>query len=506
MLSFWLMLPLVSAQTVLYIPIDDRPVNLDYVVATAKAAGINIVTPPVSLLGSRGIDGNADDLWDWLFTKAPKADDAVLSVDSLLYGSLVSSRTHNINLPVIEDRLNRFNKLKSLNPRLKIYINSTIMRTPKSGEDNEEPPYYETCGASIFHITALRDKAETKALSSNEQSELDELLGQVPNDILADWYARREKNFLANRQLIDQTKKNVFTYFLLGRDDCSPLSQSHMESRHLAKETASLPESIYACLPGADELGILLLTRAINSSDARIPNVRIMYAPGAGPNTIPSYEDTKVGQTINAHIIAAGGIIKNTASADLVLAVNTPGNGVTYEADSTSNHPGFRISSGLFTRIIAQEISTGRPLAVADIAFANGADNTFMSELKKQNVLFKLAAYSGWNTASNTIGYTISQGMLAYKMPVADKNRLLLVRFLDDWAYQANIREKIATEVLYPLGGNWSYLNEHSPKIAAETLRQLNVFAARNLPYPINKLSVSFPWNRMFEVKIDVAD
>lgn len=504
---FWLTAIPVKAQTIVYIPADDRPVNLDYVVDTAQAAGVNIVAPPSALLGSRSEMGDPDRLWEWLFDHVVTADGVVVSADSLMYGNLVASRKHNVPLDVINGRLNNFAKLKVLNPAMKLYVYATIMRTPKSSGGGEEPPYYKLYGPSIFRITALRDQAETQGLSTNDESELSELLTEVPQPILADWYARREKNLIANQRLISYTKNDIIAYFLLGRDDCSPFSQSHMESRHLAAETAGLPTTKYASFPGADELGMLMVTRAINDATSRKPIVHVLFSPGTGPNTVPSYEDVSVGQTINAHILAAGGIPLNSEQADLILAVNTPEDGVTREADSAFNRGQYRAAPVALAVEIAREVAAGHRLAVADITFANGADNAFMSELGKRDLLFKLESYSGWNTASNTIGYAIGQGMLAGAMAPVDKNRILAVRLLDDWAYQANVREAVGTEVLYPLGGNWSYLDKLAPQLTAETERRLRAFAADNFSdYPLNNFKLSFPWNRMFEVKIELND
>jgi hypothetical protein len=501
----WLGIPAVNAQTIVYIPADDRPVNLDYVVDTAKAVGVEIVTPPAIFLGSRGKGGDPDGLWGWLFEKASLADDVIVSADSLLYGNLVVSRTHNIPMTVIEDRLNNFAKLKTLSPAMRIYVHTTIMRTPQTGADGEEPLYYEKYGPSIFRISALRDRDAIKGLSRLEKNELSGLLTKVPQEVLNDWYARREKNLLATRRLIEYTKQDIFSYFLLGRDDCAPFSQSHLESRLLAAETAVLPLSKYASFPGADELGMLMLTRAINNAELRIPIVRVEYAPGTGADTVPSYEDTAVGQTIMAHIFAAGGIPLPAKQSDLVLAVNTPEDGITREADSTFNKARYRRSSAVLAADMAREITAGHRLAAADIAFANGADNAFMAALRKDGMLFKLQAYAGWNTASNTIGYAIGQGMLAGDMSSKDKNRILAVRYLDDWAYQANIREAVGNGVLYPLGGSWSYLDKLTSRLTVETDGRLRTFAAVNFPdYRLNDFKLSFPWNRMFEVKVEL--
>jgi ATP-dependent DNA ligase len=65
-------------------------------------------------------------------------------------------------------------------------------------------------------------------------------------------------------------------------------------------------------------------------------------------------------------------------------------------------------------------------------------------------------------------------------MTAAAKDRLLATRFLDDWAYQANVRGALGREVLYPAGGNWFYLNELAPRLTAEAGKRLGAFAAKN--------------------------
>lgn len=495
----------VSAQTIVYIPIDDRPVNLQYVVDTAKAAGVDIVTPPADLLGSRTRPGDPDGLWSWLFDQAGTADGVAVAADSLLYGSLVASRTHQMPSDAIEARLANFAKLKADNPSLRLYVYSTIMRTPHYSAGGVEPPYYDTYGPSIFRITALRDLAEMCGLSRQQESELQSLLAEVPSAVLADWYDRREKNYAANECLVEYVKNGTFAYLLLGRDDCSPQSQSHMESRHLAAATAGLPPSKYVSFPGADQLGMLMVTRAINNAVVRMPVTRVFYSPGVGPETVASYEDVAVGRTVSGHIVAAGGLPLQSARADLVLAVNTPLDGVTHEAGSPLNSDKPTAATIALTAAVARELAAGQRLAVADISFANGADNALMAELSRRDLLFKLTAYSGWNTASNTIGFVIGQAMLSEGMPTAAKDRLLAVRFFDDWAYQANVRAAVGNEVLYPAGGSWFYLNDLAPLLTTETDKRLRAFAAANFPaYPLDSFKVSFPWNRMFEVKIDL--
>ena len=54
-----------AAERILYIPLDDRPVNLAYTVDTFKKAGVDVVTPPSELLSSASRKGNPDALGKW---------------------------------------------------------------------------------------------------------------------------------------------------------------------------------------------------------------------------------------------------------------------------------------------------------------------------------------------------------------------------------------------------------------------------------------------------------
>lgn len=496
----------VQAQTILYVPQDNRPVSLDYVVDTATAAGAEIITPQRALIAGRTSPGNPDYLWDWVFTHCKEADAMVLSADALLYGSLVGSRTHQYPEDLLQKRLAKFAELKQMNPNVRLYVYSTIMRTPKASAGGVEPDYYETYGPSIFQITALQDKQETEPLSRSEQQTLLKLTAAVPPQAMDDWFARRAKNYNMNLGLIAYVKNSTFAYLVQGRDDCSPLSRSHQESRHLSEETQKLSASKYASFPGADQLGMLMVVRAINDLSRQVPVVTIIFAPGAGGKTVPTYEDREIAVTLADQISSAGGVVlPSPKQADLLLAVSTPENGITLEASAPANREKTRPSAELFASQIAGALNEGKQVSVASIAFSNGADNALMYELEKGGLLPRLAAFSGWNTASNTLGYAVGQGMLAAKMQPEAKNHLLVVRLLDDWAYQANIRGELVDAVLYPFGGNYVYLDDITPRLTSETKRRMRQFAASNLPdIGIKNFQVSYPWNRMFEVKITV--
>lgn len=429
----------------------------------------------------------------------------VLSADALIYGGLVASRTHELSDDVLLVRTQNFQRLKVMNSAAPIYVFSTIMRSPHASSGGVEPPYYEIYGPDIFRINALQDKQEVEGLSKGEEQELNQLVAEVPKEILHDWYERREKNLKVNMKLVGEAKQNLFAYLLIGRDDASPYSRSHQESRWLSRETAGLAASQYLSFPGADQLGMVLLARAANDIMFKIPSFAIRYTKGVGEKTIPSYEDVEIDSTVRNHIIAAGGVpLLSEKNADIILAVHTPADGWTREAGGVNSRK-VNSETVTFVKQMQSYLHASKKVAVADIAFANGADNSLMAEMTKNKLVSKLESYSGWNTASNTIGYTIGQAIFAQNMTARTKQSLLALRLLDDWAYQANIRSRLLRNVLIPQGHSDVQLNELGPELAAETVKQMNVFAQHNLDwFPLRKIDVSFPWNRMFEVKIKV--
>ncbi|EAX47877.1 conserved hypothetical protein [Thermosinus carboxydivorans Nor1] len=493
------------AKAILYVPIDNRPVSLAYPTDTVKAANFDILSPPIEYLASAGQSGDPERLWQWLEKNANNADAMVLSADSLIYGGLVDSRTHDFSSVVLEWRLQRFNKLKAIAPDARIYVFTTIMRTPRASNGGVEPLYYATYGGQIFQLTALQDKAEVQGLTGEEQAMLETAAKAVPPEFLADWFKRRGKNYKVNAGLINLTKAGKIDFLLVGRDDTSPFSQSHKESRLLAKLAEGLSADQYASFPGADQLGMVLLARAYNELTNQKPIVKIEYALGKGPATLASYEDQPIDRTILELIKAAGAEVANgRVKPDLLLAVNTPLTGNTPEAEIFDNiaMPSQTVSQ--FVDAIERGIQAGTPVAVADIAFANGADNSLLHELFARGLLDKLHAYSGWNTASNTLGYAVGQGMLAREMPLDERKRLLAIRYLDDWAYQANLRKEIYRELLYSHQSYSEFIGELEPQIAQETERRIRQFAQQYLLAPPEKIHISFPWHRMFEISVEI--
>ena len=490
---------------ILYIPIDDRPCNFAQVIQVAQKVDYEILTPPNEILGSRDEQGNPDKLWQWLFDNAGQADFAVLSTDALLYGSLVASRQQDLDPPEIMARARRFEEFDKKFPYLQIYGFATIMRTPRGMTYPDfEPEYYATYGTKIFQYTALLDKQEIHGLSRKDLQELDRLKADIPAEHLADWFDRRKENFDANKYLIDLTRRGVFEYFLLGCDDSAEFSQTHLESRHLTEYGKDLGKTVMQITSGADELGMLMVARAINDDLDYMPFISVMYNDGKGAATFPKYCNEPIGVSVDAAIIAAGCMrVPAHERADLVLAVNTRRDGKTLEApDFKRNNINLRGDLKTFLEPVKKFLAAGYPVAIADIAFANGADNALMNRLKLDDLQYKIRAYGGWNTATNSSGFLIGAGSLTRYMDDRDVAELLTTRYLDDWIYQANVRQEIIS-VIYAAGGNPWNLNDELAQLEQSLTEKLSAFAAENLRVPsrwqLSNIKATLPWRRTFE-------
>ena len=345
-------------EKILYIPHDNRPVVVEQTIDIIEKAGYKVITPPKEILGSREDFGNPDRLWEWLDRNTKKdIKAAVISSDSMLYGSLISSRKHNYNKQLILARAELFKEFRKKHKKLPLYVFGSIMRTPRSGlaSGYEEPDYYRHYGANIFRYTALIDKLEVEGLTPRENKEIVFLQKLIPARALEDWQERREKNFSANEKLVDMAGEKIFDCLLLGRDDNAPYSQTHMEGRKLATYGAKISKNKYQTIAGIDEVALILLTRAINDRTKDKTSVFVSYAPGVGGETVPTYSDETIDNSINAEFMALGANrVYDVKNADLVLAVNTNPEGKTYEAVSALNGSAPREETFLFVNILCQ--------------------------------------------------------------------------------------------------------------------------------------------------------
>lgn len=499
-------IPSAEAETILYVPQDDRPVSLAYTVATARDAGYTVLTPPQHWLSGRSFQGHPDEIWTWVEQNVSKADVMVLSTDTLVYGGLVDSRKHETDLSVLQRRVQRIQDLKRFHPKVPLYAFGTVMRSPRASGGGVEPPYYSNFGPTIFQIAALQDKLDLQGLTNAEQAQLFSLTASVPIEYMQDWFNRRQKNMAINYALIDSARNHTFTYFALGHDDTSQLSQSAMEGRYLNAYSKGISATEYGSFPGADQLGLLLIARAHVDLHNLKPTFQTIYPLGGAEHTMPHYEDQSIGKTIAEHIAAIRGTLVDGKKPDILLAVNTPLTKATSESESFGNLPMQSVSTTRFVERIETAINEGVPVSVADIAYSNGSDNILLNAFYQKDLLYKLSAYNGWNTASNTVGYAIAQSLLGLSMDSEKHKHMLTQQYLDNWAYQANIRKEVYRMQDVIRTDNVKYAGTLNDKLESYMGEQVQTFAEKYLKIDPHTVSATFPWGRLFEVDITVHD
>lgn len=494
----------VDAETVLFVPQDDRPVSLQYTVDTAKAAGMTVLTPPQNLISGKTYKGQADQIWNWVEQNAGRADVMVLSTDTLIYGGLVDSRKHNLPLSTLEYRLKRIEALKANYKNTRIYGFGTVMRSPRASGGGTEPSYYADYGPTIFQIAALQDKLDAGTLTQAETQKLMSLQASVPVEYLQDWFSRRQKNMQINKGLIDEARKGVFEYFALGHDDTSQLSQSALEGRYLNQYSKGIPRTQYGSFPGADQLGLLLMARSRTDESVEKPTFSIIYPLGGAGKTLPGYEDQTIDKTIAEHVEAVGGTMTTAGKPTVLLAVNTPLSTSTSESEAFGNLPMVSQATNAFVDRIQQATEQGVTVSVADIAYNNGSDNTLVGAMYKRDLLYKIGAYNGWNTASNTVGYAIAQGLLLKSMSPEGHRDMLTQQYLDNWAYQANIRKDIYRMQDSIRTDNVRYSGDLNSKLEEYLQERIQDFGETYLKVDPRTIKATFPWGRLFETDITV--
>lgn len=491
--------------TILYVPMDNRPVCSSYVQQTMQAADCKIILPPKKYIANSEKNGDPEAIWEWLQTKAPKADAAVISTDSLIYGGLVASRTHHISKAQLDTRVKHLFELKTALP-IKLYTFSTIMRTPRASKGRVEPPYYTSIGPTIFAYSQLLDKKDQAKLSPSEQLTMQALERNMKKEELGDWLARREKNLEVNQELTRMARSGKFHYFAIGKDDNAPLSATHMEGRKISLSTFDMSKDTFQILDGVDQLGLLLIARAYNEANCVKPSIYPLYSSGAGASTLPQYSDARLQDSVPQQIVASGSTLAKSAdTADLILALNTPQDGVVKDSTADDNQAFASIANKNFVSQLSAQLNAGHTVTLADISYSNGADNGFMDALATSGNIGKLAAYNGWNTADNAVGYAIAQGIISRAMTTEAKNKLIRQRLFDDWFYQSNARRIISNELEKHNREDLKYdLGTAQKPILQQVTAECQTLANKYTFTKGTKFTLSFPWKRLFEVDVEI--
>ena len=448
----------------LLVPPDTRPPTLDFPVRLAEAAGFQVAVPPRDALPLFNQPGDRDLLVEWLREQAAGASILILSLETLCLGGVIPARRVTDEPVATVKRLELIPELKKLNPKLRILAGGVIVRVARDDDPFEEKPYYGEYGHDLRSYSEALDRYH-RLRTRDDERRLQRAVAKVPSDILDDWLDTRRRNHEIHLRALELIDANSINHLCLTLDDTSEYGLAARDRRALEARTDDLAlwdrVDIY---PGADEVPVTLLARAVQD---RATQVRVRYSGVAGSTAELLYEDRRAGELVKAHLRAAGcALAEPRDEADLVLAVNTPGSAQSHEQPDylTVDTPARHLPE--FVDFMVAAMQANVPLTLADIAYPNGAEVRLLQLMKPRVPLAKLAGYSGWNTAANTLGSAIAMGVVSKAMrDPAAWTEVLFNRLVDDYLYQARVRSEVDESLQYP-----SPFDLGSKKQAAEVL------------------------------------
>ena len=258
---------------------------------------------------------------------------------------------------------------------------------------------------------------------------------------------------------------------------------------------------------------MVLLNRAMNKARGETPLVYAWYNGGAGPATVPSYEDGPIRRSFREHVLAAGGFLARTDKrADLVLGLYTPADGVTLGADVPANGTELDEMGRQFLATARQYVEKGRNVGSADVAFGNGGSRALVETLLRKEgdrepLGYRLGSYAGWNAAGNSLGYALGQGMLRPYLSDRDRQNLLTVRYLDDWLYQSRVRQEVRQQLIWP--NQWpdgKLTDDQTARAETMITEKMEKEGTPLLGKRPEQYRYRLPWHRTFEVAVKNAE
>ena len=437
-----------------FLPIDNRPVcyTLPKLLAGIDDS-IEFSIPPRELLGDLNKSANVDELFNW-FENLPPQDKIILSLDTIAYGGLIPSRRCPQSFDEIKERIFKLKEILKKKD-CEIYAFSSIMRISNNNFNIEEKEYWKDFGKKIFEYSYNFHK--------NGATTTD-----IPKEILEDYLNTRKRNFEINKIYLEWQKEGFFKTLIFSKDDCAEYGLNVKEAQELEKLGGFTKT-------GADEIPLSLLSRAINGKIKICP----IFLEPEYKHLISNYEDVSIEKSVIGQIELANCEITQEKDADIILFIN-----------NFKKHQG-EIVMGVDTESFDREFVTpDKPYMIADVRFANGSDNNFVKTFFENKIYDKnFYGYSAWNTSANTLGSLICAAkikFLALKYNKENFDKLQITRLLDDWAYQANVRQMLKTTDTNEL----TLLMKNYEQIVSNALNT-NI----NVKY-------SYPWNRLFEVEI----
>lgn len=546
-------------KTIAYVPLDDRPDNVERVEYLAESLGYALVMPE-KVLYRTALDGqpkNFDTLqrgepWS-LFTwvleqEAAGCDRYILSLDQMHSGGLVASRSmtgYGIELPGggtarVYSMLEKLLAALSADEKNVVWLLDSVMRlAPTVGYEGGTLEDYNAIRA---FGTLPRRTLEGKALNLEN---LDESYWWGPNGENLRSRTKEEGTYeAALRHVRSRARKMTLSYvvqdtlakpgyenfrLLIGIDDSSLedcIQKNEIAYLRQGLRTDSEGTQLDWLLSGVDDLAFKAVARLyLDETDWQGASVSLQFFGGTENQPACEYDFQPLTEIMEEHLAFFD--LKEDAGAELQILV------LTQPEDETKK-------DGCRKQLIAalrESEKARRPTVLVDAS--NGTFGTSVYEaLVKDAELGSLIAYSGMLDMAIVTGTALSHGAARYAVLKNGDNtdymdrawaRTLADSILKDFCYKGVVRNDLLAYIRNDLGGDPN--NFWDPALDRENLLQRleegmekeTVPVIRNLERSSFLSSISpdaeteerhwggialenyrFPWDRAFEIGMDI--
>jgi hypothetical protein len=493
------------------LPLDERPANTRYPTQIAAMAGAELLIPPADLLPNLRQPANRTGLAQWLSDIAPTVDGIVASIDLIGHGGLIASRISDHGVQNILQAIEPLTQLRK--PNLPVFAFNIIQRISHADDNTEEPLFWGEYGVVLYQYARALDMA----LSGDARAQQDcrTLEAHIPEEHRQAWLARRLRNHTVNLAMLHAAAQGAFDLLVIPSDDTSPIGLSAREHLEAMRSLTSPPplqgrgfasdaRGEVLMYPGADDLGSALAARMVNRLTQHTPKVFVHFIDERMKRNVAPYEDRPIHVAVETQLLAVGAQpASSVEEADVVLVVSTPFERIDGQDPHWRNLDPQRRTDMLLPEVlrIRNWVRAGRKVALADVAFPNGAEPALVELLFEHVEVAKLISFGGWNTAGNTLGTVLGAACVPHQNNAARQTQLAH-HLLEDWGYQSIVRDALRASPLATQADGWGEGGE----VSAFTAQQLAPIAARirAAGLPCAPTRVRHPWGRSFEVDFEL--
>ncbi len=504
-----------TTKRVLLVPLDSRPPCGQLVADNGRTAGVEIILPKSETMDFYTLPGDTSKMRKWLYDEIKNCDEAIISIDQLLYGGLIASRNKPIKDEDITALAEYLKKLHEDNPNKKIHAFSIL---PRMNPPDFVEKYQDR--KKLMEWSRLVHKYDDKPLSETAEK-IQILEEEIPSEQIKAYTEIYNRNLRLNCLLAKLVADGTLEDLTFGQDDGEVYSLPNLKLKEFMHylHKNKIPGDKLAILHGADEVALSILTNIISRSNSF--KVYVDYSSEKAAMKVMPYmaicnQDT-AHERLNFH---HDFIVSTPEEADYILFISA-----TDEETMDRRHYN--------AEKLLDYQKLGKPVALVDLSKNFIAQEALLPILIKESFpVNSLIAYAGWNTASNSIGTAVSQAEiyltalnqgLEQDRAVYSNLSNLNNRVCEDYYYlkdvidlvNINLKKKGYSNVYdLDLEHNYKWAVDMMEAAMKQRLVQYKASGAftksfwlQNTEYAVTDMQISsyFPWPRTFEINLKTS-